>query len=78
MKPMSYVKHYTQENTPGYSDDGLAALNRAHEIIVREHGYDMDGLPAAVSAEITQSLRDRLTNTHGKNLSVRMLLALTA
>ena len=69
---------YTHANTPGYTDAGLRALNRARDIIVREHGYDMACLPDHITAEIEACIRDRLTNTHGRNLSVRMLLALAA
>lgn len=66
---------FNAENTPGYSEDGLRALNRARTIIIQEHGLAMD-LPSQVTAEIDQRLRARLTNTTGRNLSVRMLLAL--
>lgn len=67
---------FNDETTPGYTSDGLRALNKARFIIIEEHGYDMDCLPETIVAEINQSIRDRLTNTHGKNLSVRMLLSL--
>ena len=66
---------FNADNTPGYSGDGSRNLNRAREIIMEERGLDMD-LPNHVIAEIDQRMRDRLTNTHGRNLSVRMLLAL--
>lgn len=68
---------FTAANTPGYTDAGLRNLNRAREVIMEERGLDMD-LPSHVAAEIDQRMRDRLTNTHGHNLGVRMLLALWA
>lgn len=68
---------FNADNTPGYSGSGLRNLNRAREIIMEEHGLDMD-LPSQVTAEIDQRMRERLTNTTGRNLSVRMLLALWA
>lgn len=69
---------FNRVNTPGYTDAGLAALNRARNIIIEDHGLEMPGLPDAVREEIDAKIRDRLTNTHGRNLGVRMLLALWA
>jgi hypothetical protein len=69
---------FTSTNAPGYTDAGLRNLNRAYAIIVREHGFDMACLPDQISAEVDANLRDRLTNTHSRNLSVRKLLAVWA
>lgn len=66
---------YTHTNTPGYTDIGLRTLAKAHSIIIKDRGLDMDCLPAAVAQEINQTIRDRLLSTHSRNLSVRKLLA---
>jgi hypothetical protein len=67
---------FTKENTPGYTDNGLANLARAATIIARDRGLDMPGLPQHVADEIENSIRSRLTGTDGRNLSVRALLAI--
>ena len=69
---------YTHTNTQGYTDAGLRSLTKAHAIIVNEHGYDMAILPDAVATEINDSIRRTLTNTYGRNMSVRKLLSIAA
>jgi hypothetical protein len=65
---------FNASNTPGYSTAGLRSLNRAREIIMAEHGLDMEALPADVVIEIDQHVRDRLTR-YGADMPVRALLA---
>lgn len=64
---------FTEADTQGYSAEGIHNLNRARDIILREHGLDSAAFPLDVREEIDRNMRDRLT-AFGSDLSVPALL----